>query len=130
MASPRPGLEVVLAHRWRDISDVVTANMELRERESEIVSGRAAGVDGPLIVAGDFNLPEQSAIYRRYWSRFNDSHESAGWGFGTTWHTRRFAALRIDHLNERRMALPAERSWTQRWFGPSACHRGTGTSRQ
>jgi endonuclease/exonuclease/phosphatase (EEP) superfamily protein YafD len=98
LASPRPGLEAVLAHRWRDIPGTVGANTELRKRESEIVSLRAADTGEPLIVAGDFNLPEDSAIYRRYWSQFADSHDSAGWGFGTTWHTRRFGALRIDHI--------------------------------
>jgi endonuclease/exonuclease/phosphatase (EEP) superfamily protein YafD len=98
IASPRPGLQAVLDHEWSKVPAAVTANMELRSRESDIISQRAAEIDGPLIVAGDFNLPEDSAIYRRCWSRYTDSHEAAGFGFGYTWHTRRFGSLRIDHI--------------------------------
>jgi hypothetical protein len=98
ITSPRPGLQTVVDHEWSKVPAAVTVNMETRSRESDMISKRAAEIDGPLIVAGDFNLPEDSAIYRRDWSRYTDSHEAAGFGFGYTWHTQRFGALRIDHI--------------------------------
>ena len=53
--------------------------------------------NGRVIVAGDFNMPVESAIYRANWSGFTNAFSCAGWGFGATkatgWH-----GIRIDHV--------------------------------
>ncbi|MFN8487496.1 MAG: endonuclease/exonuclease/phosphatase family protein [Caldilineaceae bacterium] len=40
--------------------------------------------NGPLLVAGDFNSTEQSAVYRQLTTCLFDAHRVAGWGFGHT----------------------------------------------
>jgi vancomycin resistance protein VanJ len=97
LASPRPGLDAFIHQKWR-AADTIEANTELRRRESELIRERVDQASGAVLMSGDFNLPSDSAIYRRYWSDLTDSHEAAGWGFGYTWHTRRFGHLRIDHI--------------------------------
>ena len=54
-----------------------------------------------LIIAGDFNMPTDSAIYRQYWSRYSNAFSTCGFGFG---HTKQSVirglhyGLRIDHV--------------------------------
>lgn len=49
------------------------------------------------MIAGDFNLVVESAIYRRHWSRCRNAFSRVGRGFGYTRVLRRFSA-RIDHV--------------------------------
>jgi endonuclease/exonuclease/phosphatase (EEP) superfamily protein YafD len=111
LASPRDGLEEVMASPWRGLPEL-QANTELRRRESELASRWVSQVDGPMLLAGDFNLPCESAIYRRYWSQFPDAFSSAGLGWGNTKFTR-WHGVRIDHI----LAGPG---WRVRrcWVGP------------
>jgi len=51
----------------------------------------------PLIVAGDFNLPVESAIYRASWGDLVNVFSSCGRGFGHTKFTDAFG-IRIDHI--------------------------------
>ena len=69
-------------------------------------------VEGPTVIVGDFNLTDDSAIYRRYWSRYRDAFATAGLGWGYTKFTRRIG-VRIDHV----LAGPG---WQFRncWVGP------------
>lgn len=55
--------------------------------------------DGPeaTIIAGDFNTPVESGIYRRVWSPLRNAWHQAGLGFGYTWYSRWHGA-RIDHV--------------------------------
>ena len=46
---------------------------------------------------GDFNLPSDSAIFRRDWAHFPSAFEQAGSGFGTSKRTGWFG-VRIDHI--------------------------------
>src|SRR6185436_16706971 len=51
----------------------------------------------PLIVAGDFNLPVESAIYRASWGDLTNAFSTCGRGFGRTKFTGAFG-IRIDHV--------------------------------
>jgi endonuclease/exonuclease/phosphatase (EEP) superfamily protein YafD len=72
----------------------------VREAESERAARWATGDDQsiPLIVAGDFNIPVESAIYRRHWSPYRNAFDETGTGLG--WSKREGALLRIriDHI--------------------------------
>ena len=55
----------------------------------------------PKILAGDFNMPVESTIYRRYWSRYRNAFTWAGTGFGYSKQTeiRGYVyGTRIDHI--------------------------------
>jgi endonuclease/exonuclease/phosphatase (EEP) superfamily protein YafD len=56
-----------------------------------------AGIDGPLLIAGDSNLPVESAIQRSSWGDFMNAFSTCGRGFGHTKATRLFG-IRIDHI--------------------------------
>ena len=73
------------------------ANLQLRDHESELARGWSEHARGPLIVAGDFNLPAQSAIFRRHWSSLTDVFEAVGLGWGDSKWTSWYGA-RIDHV--------------------------------
>ena len=51
----------------------------------------------PAIVAGDFNTPAESAIFRQYWSDLDDAFAEAGLGYGGT-RVLRWFRVRIDHV--------------------------------
>jgi vancomycin resistance protein VanJ len=75
-------------------------NAALRRRESERASQWAVtGIDPTtLVIAGDFNLPVESTIFRDHWSGFVDAFESKGNGLGWTKREGRWLRIRIDHL--------------------------------
>jgi endonuclease/exonuclease/phosphatase (EEP) superfamily protein YafD len=60
-------------------------------------------------VAGDFNMPIESAIYRRDWADFHNAFSEAGFGWGWTKWTRLFG-VRIDHVLSRD-GLVCTRAW-------------------
>lgn len=91
-------------------------NTVTRTRESARAAQWATeGVgDTPVIVAGDFNLPVESSIYRRYWSNFRNAFETAGTGFGYTKSEGQLLRIRIDHVLGNATAPRA----TGAWLGP------------
>ncbi|MBI3861321.1 MAG: endonuclease/exonuclease/phosphatase family protein [Planctomycetia bacterium] len=96
LETPREGLEAL---RWSPLRggsamDQTTADRRL---ESELASQLASEVEGPIVIAGDFNMPVESVIYRQYWSGWQNAFSSAGLGYGQTKFTRFFGA-RIDHV--------------------------------
>lgn len=96
LETPREGLEALRAsvRRGRTQMEQTTADRRL---ESELASQLAAEVNGPVVIAGDFNMPMESAIYRQYWSSWQNAFGTAGLGYGHTKFTRFFGA-RIDHV--------------------------------
>lgn len=70
--------------------------LEQRSAESIIVSDMLAKYR-PLIVAGDFNLTQQSQAYRRDWSVYKNAFAEAGTGLGYT-KSVAFMGARIDHV--------------------------------
>ena len=98
-------------------SPKLTEKIERRRRESDSTSQWFGSLDDyPLIVAGDFNMPADSSIFRRYWGKYANAFSSAGFGFGNTKHSPvadwLFGA-RIDHI----LAGPGFRA-VRCWVGP------------
>jgi endonuclease/exonuclease/phosphatase (EEP) superfamily protein YafD len=119
LQSPRYGLaavtdsETMLAPSRRELLKEQTNS---RREESIQVSQGLADVVSPLLIAGDFNTPTSSAIYRRCWGRYRNAFSTAGWGIGQTVRVCqggiRFAS-RIDHIL-------STQHWVCRecWVGP------------
>lgn len=99
LETPRDALQM-----FRDLSEIpklgplTNANIAQRDEESRLASEwMTGGTVLPTIVAGDFNLPVESAIYRHYWRGYRNAFSETGLGSGFTKHTRRWGA-RIDHI--------------------------------
>ena len=104
LESPRSGLEAVLdGKKLIDFSQTsrLEAVIAARAIESARTSQWIAEFAGPKIVLGDFNMPEESAIYCRDWLSLANAFSTAGWGFGFTKNTnvRGWSyGTRIDHV--------------------------------
>jgi endonuclease/exonuclease/phosphatase (EEP) superfamily protein YafD len=72
-------------------------NIALRQRESRSISDVVRAMNGPVIVAGDFNLCPDSPIFRDNFDSLPDAFARCGFGFGWTYHNR-WTASRIDHI--------------------------------
>ena len=111
LKSPRDGLAAALRKAYR-AGPWVRQNALIREGESRAVSEWAGGSPVPILLGGDFNLPDESAIFRRFWSGYSDAFACSGWGYGRTWYSS-WHGVRIDHV----LAGPG---WQFRrcWTGP------------
>jgi endonuclease/exonuclease/phosphatase (EEP) superfamily protein YafD len=110
----------------RTATGVVSAEVEEQLRSSHqaraIASERASvralsgGSQATLIIAGDFNLPVESTIYRRFWSGFTNAFEEVGNGLG--WTKREgLLHIRIDHVLMRSKSLVPRRAVVGRdWY--------------
>lgn len=103
LETPREGLDEVLGRGWRAAGDV-QAETSRRARISALARRFTDQVRGPLVVLGDFNLPVESAIYRRDWSDLTNAFSATGWGMGQTKYTRWFG-LRIDHVLTKQFSI-------------------------
>jgi endonuclease/exonuclease/phosphatase family metal-dependent hydrolase len=92
----RRGVEPVLDHDATGLSRM-RRNARTRDLESRAASEWIGRASAPAIVAGDFNLTTDSAIYRTHWSGWSNAFESAGRGFGYTKFTS-WWGVRIDHV--------------------------------
>jgi endonuclease/exonuclease/phosphatase (EEP) superfamily protein YafD len=99
LETPREALE-----EFMDLSSIPALGDQTRhniaQRELESTLAREwifAGEDFPTIVAGDFNLPVESAIYRRHWSDLRNAFSRSGLGTGYSKQTS-FWGSRIDHI--------------------------------
>jgi endonuclease/exonuclease/phosphatase (EEP) superfamily protein YafD len=91
----------------------IRLNSMIRMAESERAAVWLASGIGtvPLIVAGDFNQPVESTIYRRHWGRFRNAFDESGTGLGWTKREGRLLRIRIDHiLTDRAGGLRPRRS--------------------
>jgi endonuclease/exonuclease/phosphatase (EEP) superfamily protein YafD len=95
LASPREALEAVAGQPF-EAKTLVGANSDMRRSQSAIVQRWALEVNGPTLLAGDFNTPTDSTISSEFWSPFHNAFTEAGLGWGYTFFTRR-SAVRIDH---------------------------------
>lgn len=96
LATVREGLDAVLARGLGGVP-ALKENLATRSAMSALARSFIDHAPQPLLVAGDFNLPTDSAIYRRDWASFTNAFSLAGNGFGTTKRTRWFG-IRIDHI--------------------------------
>ncbi len=102
--SLRTGFEAVLNRQTGvDLSRLpeLRAVIRLQAEESEAMRAFIDGFAGPKIVAGDFNLPVESGVYRQSWMGFSNAFSTAGLGFGFSKITEEDGwtyGTRIDHL--------------------------------
>ena len=96
LGSPHKALEA-LRDEHQNVPQWLTANSVRRWHESLIVSGEVRRLSGPVILAGDFNTPADSPIFRDAWSSFGDAFSTAGFGVGTT-YAKHHTGMRIDHI--------------------------------
>ncbi len=71
--------------------------IELRGRQIESAAAAASRARGPVIIAGDTNLPPLSAVGRRHLSPYRDAFEDVGLGFGYTFPAK-LPWMRIDRV--------------------------------
>jgi endonuclease/exonuclease/phosphatase family metal-dependent hydrolase len=72
-------------------------NAQLRWRQAEAIGQAASAVSGPVIIAGDTNLPSLSRIYAQTLAGFRDGFVDVGRGFGYTYPSDR-PWMRIDRI--------------------------------
>ncbi|MBV8781672.1 MAG: endonuclease/exonuclease/phosphatase family protein [Phycisphaerae bacterium] len=111
LASPHHQFEHVLNMSSAGPSEVLQ-NIAARQSQSQSVQQRCKDWAPGLIVAGDFNTPQESPIFRSCWIDFSDAFSSAGWGFGYTYYAR-LTIARIDHI-----LFGADWRCLRCWVGP------------
>jgi endonuclease/exonuclease/phosphatase family metal-dependent hydrolase len=97
------------------VTGTAAANAAVRDAESRAAARWAfeRRTCGPLVIAGDFNLPQESTIYRQHWRRFVNAFDAAGHGFGHTKIEGRLLRVRIDHV----LTLPEDADVLGAWVG-------------
>lgn len=99
-----------------DAMERLDINEQIRERESERASVWARRGDKriPTILVGDYNLPVESAIFRRHWGDLTDAFEKTGTGFGWSKREGQLLRIRIDHV----LLNPSAPIPVGTWLGP------------
>lgn len=119
MLSPSQGLQQLLsATTLIDVSRKATLEREIiwRRAENEHASVDLRNYTGDLVIAGDFNTPVESSIYRQAWGRYGNAFSQAGFGCGgtVTFQKRGFSfSSRVDHV-----LLGANWRCRAAWVGP------------
>ncbi len=96
LMTPRSGLEAIIESGSEGI-DAFRAIADIQRLESGLVRRWVEDSPGSVLLAGDFNLTAEHALFRRDWSSYADAFSRTGWGLGHTMFTRRIG-LRIDHI--------------------------------
>ena len=86
-----------MPHDWELAGQMLRSNSQRRQRESQIIRQDIARLGEPIVLAGDFNTPCDSPIFRRQWSDLGDAFSAAAWGFGIS-YAKHYTWLRIDHI--------------------------------
>jgi vancomycin resistance protein VanJ len=90
---------------------LIGINAGLRTLQIQTIAEAAARETGPVVIAGDTNLPGLSRTLHRYLSGYEDAFAKAGWGFGYTFPTNKWRPwMRIDRIltNDRLRAVRFE----------------------
>ena len=85
-----------MARWWGGLTELNEVNAQ-RQIEGAVVGTRLRELSAPLVVAGDFNLTTESAIYQREFAYLQNAFSRAGFGYGGTKYTRHHN-VRIDHI--------------------------------
>jgi endonuclease/exonuclease/phosphatase (EEP) superfamily protein YafD len=96
LSSPHFALQDIVRGR-PNARDDVKNNIRDRRNEARELNQMLQNIRGPLLIAGDFNLPPDSAIFRENFSKFSDAFATGGLGFGWTYRAN-WTATRIDHI--------------------------------
>ena len=94
LETPRRGLASLRRGRGTARTEV---NSQVREIGSERARAWLRDVEGPLVIAGDFNMPVESRVYARHWGDLENAFSTSGLGFGWTRLMVRYQ-VRIDHV--------------------------------
>ena len=68
-----------------------------RLRQTRELLEAVSRLDGPVLLAGDFNNPPAGVAYALLRRHFKDSHRRSGWGWGYTFPST-FPVWRIDYI--------------------------------
>jgi endonuclease/exonuclease/phosphatase (EEP) superfamily protein YafD len=111
LASPHGSLTETL-HGEKYGVNRLRNNAAARWNEAMRLHDLAAEAGGNVLVAGDFNLPPDSPIFRHAFDDLSDAFSAAGLGYGWTYRNNR-TDLRIDHIL-------SGSAWTcqSAWVGP------------
>lgn len=93
LETAREGLQGVFDLDFKRVAE----NRIIRAIESGRTRGWIGTADPSVLIAGDFNMPVESTIYRKYWSEFRNAFSEAGTGFGMT-KDNGWIQVRIDHI--------------------------------
>ncbi|MDB5339383.1 MAG: Endonuclease/Exonuclease/phosphatase family protein, partial [Planctomycetaceae bacterium] len=67
---------------------VETVEQETTLRDVEAMKTRAftapEGLDQPVVIAGDFNMPNDSSLFRKHWGSLSDAYALTSVGYGYT----------------------------------------------
>ena len=96
LETPRKGLEDIFKHPV-GVPQALRNVIALRRVESGAARQWAARAHGPQIILGDFNMPQDSAIYRDFWSGYQNMFVMCGHGFGYSKYTNHWG-IRIDQV--------------------------------
>jgi len=107
--SPRDGLQSVRGDGFRHqilrgdlfntrAREVVAQNTSFRLAQLRAYAESAHQVTGPVIIAGDTNLPELSWAFAQWLGDFSDGFAKAGSGFGYSYPSPRNPWMRIDRV--------------------------------
>lgn len=96
LPTPRPGIEAAIHSKFTNFGELRTI-LPLQAKASKTVRDWVGDPPGLFVIAGDFNMPVESQLYRRDWGTFQNAFSEAGRGWGgtktTSWHS-----VRIDHI--------------------------------
>lgn len=96
LATVRKGMEQILNDPLGLPAALDSVN-SLRRKESAAARAWAAHARAPQIIAGDFNMPQESRIYRAYWRGYGNALADCGGGYNYTKVSGK-SGIRIDHV--------------------------------
>jgi len=92
--TPRKGFETFTLSKFN--FQTLVDNYDLRYLEASIIRDWTNGL-GKKIILGDFNMPIESSIYKKFFFEFENTFNTSGVGLGYTKYTR-IHGIRIDHI--------------------------------
>jgi endonuclease/exonuclease/phosphatase family metal-dependent hydrolase len=112
LPSARYGLQNIISRKMGvdpEKADLLVTETMTRTSASKLVLSKINSTVLPSIVAGDFNMPRQSAIFRGFWGGYENAFAQTSTGYGWTFHDAFKGIpvpLAIDHVLSRNGATP------------------------
>lgn len=94
--SLRKGLEAI-RYREPDGIAVLEHYTQRRNDESRQIVEWVRDVDGPILLAGDFNMAAGTLAFDQHWGNYLNAYSESGSGWGATFFSR-WHGVRIDHV--------------------------------
>lgn len=96
LATNRDGVQSLLRNEAKG-PKLIQDNSDRRLAQSKHIHDHVASCEGPVVVMGDFNTPNESPHYARVWGGLANAFEQAGLGWGYTF-IGDATMVRIDHV--------------------------------